>query len=318
MRVRALPGILASVRRRPFRSARLTAWLWLLPALVFIGVFLVYPMADTFRISFMNASSTEFIGGSNYVEIFTNPNMQNTLLNNVLWIVLFSVLSVGLGLIIAVLTGRVRYESSAKAAIFIPMAISFVAAAVIWKFVYSYRPPGFDQIGLANAVTGLFGLPPVSWLIEQPLPYGGPLLPSPLHTNNFALILVGVWMWTGFAMVILSAGLKGIPTEVLEAARVDGASEWQIFWRIIVPILSPTIGVVATTLIIQALKKFDVVWVMTAGNYGTEVVATLMYKEMFNYLNFGLSAALAVVLLVSIFPFMVYSIRRFQTQEQVR
>jgi len=198
------------------------------------------------------------------------------------------------------------------------MAISFVAAAVIWRFVYSFRPEGFEQIGLLNAAGTNLGLPPVAWLVEQKIAYTGQLLPVPLHTNNFALVAVGVWMWTGFAMVILSAGLKGIPTEVIEAARVDGASEWQVFWRVILPILSPTIAVVATTLIIQALKTFDIVWVMTAGNYGTDVVATQMYKEMFNFRDFGLAGALAVILLLAILPIIMVNIRRFRVQESER
>lgn len=142
-----------------------------------------------------------------------------------------------------------------------------------------------------NAIGTNLGLSPVAWLVEQQIAYTGQVLPTPLHTNNFALILVGVWMWTGFAMVILSASLKGIPTEIIEAARVDGASELQIFWHILLPMLSPTIAVVATTLIIQALKIFDIVWVMTAGNFNTDVVATLMYKEMFNFHDFGRAGA---------------------------
>jgi alpha-glucoside transport system permease protein len=296
----------------------LLPWVWLAPALFFILLFLLYPVIDTLRISFMNAGSTSYIGINNYVSIFTGTATQTALLNNVLWLVLFTVLCVGLGTIIAVLTGRVRYESFAKAAIFIPMAISFVAAAVIWRFMYAFRPEGFTQIGLVNAVGTGVGLDPVAWLVEQHLPYIDTLLPGPLHTNNFALVAVGVWMWTGFAMVVLSAGLKGIPTETLEAARVDGASEFQIFRRIILPLLSPTIAVVATTLVIQALKKFDMVWVMTAGNYGTDVVATLMFKEMFNFRDFGRAAALAVVLLVAITPIMLINIRRFRFQEETR
>jgi alpha-glucoside transport system permease protein len=293
-------------------------WLWLLPTLVFIIVFLVYPVVDTFRLSFMNGNSSSYVGFNNYTFVFTNKATQDALLNNVLWLVLFTLLAVGLGVLLAVLTGRVRYESAAKTFIFIPMAISFVAAAVIWKFVYAYRPEGFAQIGLVNAIGTNAGLPPVAWLISQQIAYSGQMLPTPLHTNNFALVAVGVWMWTGFAMVILSAGLKGISTEVIEAARVDGASEWQIFWRIILPILSPTIAVVATTLIIQALKKFDIVWVMTAGNYNTDVVATFMYKEMFNYHDFGRAGALAVILLLAILPIMLINIRRFRSQERSR
>jgi len=297
---------------------RLVPWIWLLPAFLFIAVFLVYPVIDTLRISFMNDDSSAYVGLENYQFVFTNSSTQAALLNNVLWLALFAVLAVGLGLIIAVLTGRVRYESLAKAAIFVPMAISFVAAAVIWRFMYAFKPEGFTQIGLVNAAGTGVGLEPIAWLVEHQLPYIDQLLPMPLYTNNFALIAVGVWMWTGFAMVVISAGLKGIPTEVMEAARVDGASEWQIFWRILLPQLSPTIAVVATILVIQALKKFDMVWVMTAGNFGTDVVATLMFKEMFNFRDFGRAAALAVILLVAILPIMLITIRRFRRQEETR
>jgi alpha-glucoside transport system permease protein len=287
-----------------------------MPAFLFVTVFLIYPVIDTLRISFFNRNSTEFIGLDNYEYVFTNSTAQSALLNNVLWLVLFTVLAVGLGLLFAVLSGRVRYEAMAKAAIFIPMAISFVAAAVIWRFMYAYAPEGFTQIGLINAAGTGVGLEPIAWLVEHPLPYSDVTLPSPLHTNNFALVAVGVWMWTGFAMVILSAGLKGISTDILEAARVDGAGEWQIFRRIILPVLSPTIAVVATTLVIQALKKFDMVWVMTAGNFETDVVATLMFKQMFNFSDFGRASALAVVLLAAILPIMLISIRRFRAQEE--
>jgi alpha-glucoside transport system permease protein len=300
--------------RIPGRKDR-SYWFWLAPALVIVIIFLVYPVIDTVRISLMNHNSSQYVGLSNYGYVFTNHANQDALLNNVLWLVFFTLLAVGLGTLLAVLTGRVRYEATAKAFIFVPMAISFVAAAVIWKFVYAYRPPGFTQYGLLNALATVTGLPPQAWVISQTLPFSSILLPSPLHTNNFALVIVGVWMWTGFAMVILSAGLKGIPSEIMEAARVDGASEWQVFWRITLPILSPTIAVVATTLVIQALKIFDIVWVMTAGNFGTDVVATLMYKQMFNFRDFGKAGALAVVLLLAIIPVMLINIRRFRLQE---
>jgi alpha-glucoside transport system permease protein len=244
----------------------------------------------------------------------SNPTTQDALLNNVLWILLFTLLVLGLGLLFAILTGRVRYEAVAKAVIFIPMAISFVAASVIWKFMYAYKPAGFDQIGLVNEVATKVGLQPSAWLVQQTVPYTNQLLPSPFHTNNVAIILVGVWMWTGFAMVILSAGLKGLSTEVLEAARVDGASEWQVVRRIILPMLAPTIAVVATTLVIQALKIFDIVWVMTSGNFNTDVIATMMYTQMFNYQDFGRAGALAVILLLAIIPIMFISIRRVIVQ----
>jgi alpha-glucoside transport system permease protein len=319
LRARGLVGLIVSIGRRPAISrSRLAPWLWLLPAFLFLTVYLIYPVVDTIRLSLMNASSTQFVGFANYKHIFTNGVMQDTLLNNILWLVLFTGLAVGLGLLFAVLTGRVRYESTAKAMIFIPMAISFVAAAVIWRFMYAYQPPGFTQFGLLNAGATGIGLLPQPWLSEQNIAFTDILLPTPFHTNNIAIKGVGIWMWTGFAMVVLSAGLKGISSEVIEAARVDGANEFQIFWKIILPLVSPTIAVVATTLVIQALKIFDIVWVMTAGNYNTDVIATMMYKQLFNYQDFGKSGALAVILLLAIIPVMLVSINRFRSQEESR
>ena len=291
-------------------------WLWVLPALFFVSVFLIYPAIETFRLSLLNANSTTFVGAQNYAHVFADSASRNALLNNGLWLLLFTLLTVGLGLVLAVLTGSVRYESAAKAVIFIPMAISFVAAAVIWRFMYAYNPPGFEQIGLLNAVGTSLGFAPHAWLIEQQV--AGQSLPTPLHTNNFAIIVVGVWMWTGFAMVILSAALKDIPVEIIEAARVDGANRWQIFRRILLPLVAPAIAVMATTLIIQGLKQFDIVWVLTAGNYNTDVIATRMYKEMFNFQDFGRAGALAVVLLVAIIPIMVVNIRRFLGSRESR
>jgi alpha-glucoside transport system permease protein len=300
-------------------------WVWLSPALLLVTAFLLYPCIDTLRRSFYDARSREWVGLENYRFIWDNPNplAANThaaLWNNLLWLLLFTAIAVPLGLVLAVLTGRVRYEAVAKSAIFIPMAISFVAAAVIWRFMFEFNP----EVGTVNAVTTQFGAEPTAWLQNTGSPWifatsaGPDTLPGPLQLNNFMLIMVGVWMWTGFAMVVLSAGLKGISSEILEAARVDGAGESSIFWRIIVPILSPTIVVVATTLVIQALKKFDLIWVMTGGRFETDVVATLFFKEAFVIRNFGVGAALAVVLLLWVVPVMVISIRRFQFQDEIR
>jgi alpha-glucoside transport system permease protein len=302
-----------------------TPWLWLAPALALLGVFLVYPVVDTCRRSFLDERSKNFVGFDNYRFIIENPqplvsDTHSALLNNVMWLTLFTAITVCLGLTLAVLTGRVRYEAVAKSAIFIPMAISFVAASVIWRFMYEFN----TDIGTVNATVTSLGGEPTAWLQDTGAPLtavtdrGPDTLPRPIQINNLALVLVGVWIWTGFAMVVLSAGLKGISTEVLEAARVDGANEWQIFRRIIVPILSPTIVVVATTLVIQGLKKFDLVWVMTGGRFKTDVVATLFYKEAFRIGDFGVGAALAVVLLLWVLPVMVISIRRFQFQEETR
>ena len=302
-----------------------TPWLWLAPALALLGVFLVYPVVDTFRRSFLDERSRSFVGFDNYRFIIENPqplvsDTHSALLNNIMWLTLFTVITVSLGLTLAVLTGRVRYEAAAKSAIFIPMAISFVAAAVIWRFMYEFN----TDIGTVNAAVTSAGGESTDWLRDTGAPQtwlterGPDTLPRPIQINNLALIFVGVWMWTGFAMVVLSAGLKGISTEILEAARVDGANEWQIFRRIIAPILSPTIVVVATTLVIQGLKKFDLVWVMTGGRFKTDVVATLFYKEAFRVGDFGVGAALAVVLLLWVLPIMVIGIRRFQFQEETR
>jgi alpha-glucoside transport system permease protein len=282
---------------------KLIAWLWIGPAVAFVVVFLLYPVFDTLRTSFLNFDSTQFVGLDNFRHIFTDSSMLIVLRNNLLWLILGTALTVGLGLIIAVLVDRVRIESIAKAAIFIPMAISFVGAGVIWKFVYDYAASG-QQIGLLNAVITRLGGQPQAWLIN-----GG---------NNLALIIVYVWMWTGFCMVILSAALKGVPSDILEAARVDGASEISIFFRIIVPMISPTIAVVATTMIINLLKIFDIVYVMTGGNYGTDVIAVEFYNQMFQFNDNGLASALAVILLVAIVPIMIFNIRRFRIQEEQR
>jgi alpha-glucoside transport system permease protein len=312
-------------------------WLWLAPTLVLLGVFLVYPSIDTIRRSFLDTRSDSWVGLDNYQFIVENPrplvaDTHSALMNNVLWMTMFTLFTVAIGLGIAVLAGRVRYEAVAKATIFIPMAISFVALSVIWRFMYEFN----SDIGTVNAVTtGAGGLlrdigmdsnlsEPTAWLQNDGSPQtvftdaGPDDLPGPFQINNMALITVGIWNWTGFTMIILSAGLKSISTEVLEAARVDGANEWQIFRRITVPILSPTIVVVSTTLIIQTLKTFDLVWVMTGGRFDTDVVATLFFRQAFVIGDFGVGAALAVVLMLFVVPIMVLTIRRFQFQEEIR
>jgi len=299
-------------------------WIWLAPTFLLLGMFLVYPSLDTIRRSFMDERSSNWVGLDNYEFIWDNPtpfvaDTHSAIWNNVMWLAVFTVATVLLGLLLAVLASRVRYEAIAKSAIFIPMAISFVAASVIWKFMYDINP----DIGTVNAVTGQLGHEQTGWLsnnrsIWSWFGVGGDDDLGPLQLNNLSLIVIGVWMWTGFAMVVLSAGLKGISTEILEAARVDGANEFQIFRRIILPMVSPTIMVVATTLVILALKMFDLVWVLTGGAQDTHVVATLFFQESFGSQDFGVGAALAVVLLLAVVPVMVISIRRFQFQEETR
>jgi alpha-glucoside transport system permease protein len=290
----------------PFKARpKVRPWLWAGPALLLLAVYLIYPTINTAYLSLFNRDSTMFVGLDNYRQIFTERAMLTALRNNLLWLIFFTGVTVTLGLLIAILFDRVRYEAAAKAVIFLPLALSFVAAGVIWKLMYDYQPPAQPQTGTLNAIVAALGGDPVAWLVNR-------------NTNNAALIWVGVWMWTGFAMVILSAGLKGIPEEILEAARADGANEWQVLRSVTIPMLGSTIAVVATTMVIWALKVFDVIYVMTSGNFGTEVLANRMYKELFNFRNFGQASAIAMVLLLAILPVMLFNIRRFRQQEAIR
>ncbi len=283
--------------------SRLATLAWLSPALVLLGVFLVYPVANTIRLSFFSGRDmSTFVGVDNYLYLFTHPETIIVFRNNLLWLVFFTAATVSIGLVLAVLANQVRYEAVAKAIIFVPMAVSFTAAAVIWRFMYIYRAPQFEQTGVLNAFLATLGFDPIPWITSTSL-------------NNYALIAAGIWMWTGFALVVVSAGLKGIPTEVLEAARVDGATETQIFWRVILPMLRSVLLVVAVTLTINSLKVFDLVYVMTFGNYQTDVLANRMFKEMFTFGNFGRASAVAVVLLFAIVPLMLLNIRRFKREE---
>jgi len=296
-----------ALRALPERyKPRARPWLWLLPALAFLFVFLIYPTIGTFIRSFRNADDTDFIGLNNFQKFVSSDATLIALRNNILWVIFLTVFCVGIGLLIAVLVDRVRYESWAKGVIFLPPAISAVAASVIWKFMFDYQPPGEPQTGTMNAFIGVFGISPVPWLQIDTF-----------ALNTFALIGVMAWMWTGFAMVIISASLKSISAELLEAARVDGANEWQVFRRIVFPLLLPTIAVVSTTMIITALKAFDIVYTMTGGNFNTDVIANLMYKQI-SFGDFGFASAIAVVLLIAIVPIMGVNIRRFQAQEAIR
>jgi len=285
------------------RRVRYLPWLYTAPALFFLALFLVYPSLDTFRRSFYGPNSETFVGAVNYRYAFTAQEMLVAFRNNALWLVLFTTFTVAGGLVIAVLVDKVKYEPLAKSLIFLPQAISFVGAGVIWRFVYDYNP----DVGLLNAIlTALFpNADPVGWLVNS-------------NMATYALIVTGIWMWTGFAMTILSAAVKDVPEEITEAARMDGANAWQIFWRITVPIISSTIAVVTTTMIINVLKVFDLVYVMTAGRYDTNVIANQMYKELYINQRNGRASAIAVILLALIVPVMMVNIRRFQIQEARR
>jgi alpha-glucoside transport system permease protein len=272
-------------------SAQIRPWIWLTPAFVLIGGVLVYPLRKTIYLSFLGPDSTSFRGLQNYRSIFTDSSLLTVLKINLLWIVLFPLVAVLLGLLTAILLDRVRYERVAKAIITMPTAISFVAGSVIWRLIYTYNAPGTPQIGTLNAILDATvpGFTPKAWLIDSTY-------------NNYALIFVGVWMGTGLATLILSAAIKGIPKEMIEAARIDGAGEWKVFRHVMLPELVPTLAIVMTVSIIAAIKVFDIVYVMTGGNYGTDVIATRMYSEQFAYQNTGLASAIAIVLLLAVTP----------------
>ena len=286
---------------------RIRPWLWLAPALAFLTVFLVYPSVGTLVRSFQNKAGTAFIGVANYTWFFGDDASLVAVRNSIIWLVTLTAITVGVGLLIALLVDRVRYEPIAKSVIFVPLAISMVAASVIWYFMYDYQVPPGPQIGTLNAVLGAVGQPPVAWLQQSEYAF-----------NTFLLVVVMAWMWTGFAMVIISAALKGINPELLEAARVDGATEPQVFRRITLPLLAPTLTVVATTMIITALKAFDIPYVMTSGHFDTQVVAFQMIKELYDFGQPGRASAIAVILLLAIIPVMAINIRRFRAQEAIR
>ncbi|MGH2378253.1 MAG: carbohydrate ABC transporter permease [Candidatus Limnocylindria bacterium] len=289
-------------RSRP----RFRPWLWILPALLFVSGYLVIPSLITIWLSVFDARSAEFVGIGNYLQLAASDPFWTAVRNNVLWVFFFTGAAIVFGLIFALLADRVRYESAAKSLVFLPMAISFVAASVIWKFIFDFQPAGFTQTGLLNAVmTTLTAIEPLAWLTNAPW-------------NTFLLILIGVWVWTGFAMIVLSAALKGVPGELLEAARVDGANELQVFRRIVLPLLAPTIAVIATTLAIFALKAFDIIYVTTSGNFETEVLAFLMYDELFTASHAGRSSAIAVILLLVVIPVLIVNVRRLRFERAVR
>jgi alpha-glucoside transport system permease protein len=282
---------------------RLLPFVFVGPAMAILAWYLAIPTLRTFYYSLLNRDSTAFVGLQNYIDVFTRADMLVTFRNNLLWIVVGATSSVALGLLIAVLADRSKFESVAKALIFLPMAISMVGAGVIWNFIYEFRDAGDPQIGLLNAiVVGLGGQPQAWTALIQPW-------------NNLFLIVIVIWLQTGFAMVLFSAAIKGIPAEILEASRMDGATELTIFFQIMIPYIMGTIVTVATTVVIFTLKIFDVVMVMTGGQFGTDVIATQFYNQYFTNRNFGLGSAIAIVLLIAVIPVMIYNLRQFREQD---
>ncbi|MBK8822945.1 MAG: sugar ABC transporter permease [Anaerolineales bacterium] len=282
---------------------RLQPVLFVGPAILMLIWALVLPTIRTLILSFYDEASVNFVWFENFKYVFTNDGMLIVFRNNLMWMIFGTLFTVTTGLLIAVLADRSKFESVAKALIFMPMAISFVGAGVIWNFVYSVKPVDASQIGLLNSVVVFFGGQPQAWTaFFQPW-------------NNFFLIIIVIWLQTGYAMVLFSAAIKGVSSEILEAARVDGATELQVFFRIMIPQIMGTIITVSTTIIIFTLKIFDVVIVMTGGQYGTSVIATEFYRQYFTYNNNGVGSAIAIVLLIAVTPVMAYNLRQFAQRE---
>jgi len=280
------------------RRSVIRPWLFLFPALFLLVVYLVYPVVATVILSFYDRSGAEFVGFSNYQWALGDREFRQSIFNNILWLAVVPAACTFFGLVIAVMTDRIWWGNIAKSIVFMPMAISFVGASVIWKFIYEYRGGNATQIGLLNAIVQLFGGTPQVWI-------------SVPFWNSFFLMIILIWIQTGFAMVILSAALRGIPEETIEAAVIDGANGWQIFWRIMVPQVWGTIAVVWTTITILVLKVFDIVLTMTNGQWDTMVLANLMFNWMFRGGgDSGRSAVIALIIMLAVTPIMVWNVRR--------
>ncbi len=288
------------------RAASIRPWLFLGPALAFLGLYLIYPVFESFMLSLHDRNGDKFVGVSNYLWLFNDPEFRESLFNNLLWLLVVPAASTFFGLVIAALTDKVSWGNIAKSLIFMPMAISFIGASIIWKFVYDYRAPGSEQIGLLNAVVEYFGGSAQAWIT---IPFW----------NNFFLMVILIWIQTGFAMVILSAALRGIPEETVEAAVLDGASGVQIFFKILIPQIWGTIAVVWTTITILVLKVFDIVLAMTNGQWSSQVLANMMFDWMFRGGgDFGRGAAIAVIIMVAVIPVMVWNMRQASAQMEDR
>jgi alpha-glucoside transport system permease protein len=285
---------------------RIKPFFYLLPALAAIGLYLVYPAYQTVVFSFANYNSTEWVGLQNFRDLLSSSNFHTTLFNTALWIVVVPTVTIILGLIIAVLVDRLnpQAEKTAKTIIFLPIAISAVGAGTVWRFIYDARPAGEPQVGLQNAIITKFGFEPVNWLQL-----------SDYRVNSFLLMVILLWAQVGFAMVLLSAAIKGVPSDTLEAARVDGANERQIFGRVVIPQIRSTIITVFVTVTIGVMKIFDIVYVMTNGNLNTNVLGNEFFNQLNTNFNNGAAAAIVVMLMLAVVPVMIYQVRHFKREE---
>lgn len=287
-------------------EGRIKPYLYILPAYAALTFYLIYPAVQTVIYSFKDSSSTESVGLDNYTNLLSTAGFQQTLFNTFLWMLIVPVVTVAIGLGVAVLTDRLnpKAESTAKTIIFLPMAISMVGAGTVWKFLYAYRPEGQEQIGLQNAIVTGLGGKPVPWL-EQ----------SQFHLNSIMLMVILLWAQIGFSMVLLSAAIKGVPEDTLEAARIDGAHERQIFFQVVVPQIWGTVITVFITTLILVMKIFDIVYVMTNGNFNTNVLGNEFFNQLFTNFNNGSAAAIVVMLLIAMIPIMIYQVRHFKNEE---
>jgi alpha-glucoside transport system permease protein len=290
-------------------EARLKPYLYILPAVAAIGLYVLYPGIQTIVYSFANAQSTEFVGLKNYSKLLSSSGFQQTLLTTLVWIIVAPLAAVLLGLLVATLVDKLRpgSEKAAKTIVFFPMAISAVGAGTVWQLVYAYAPPGQPQVGIQNAIVTGLGFDPVAWLSIRTF-----------YLNTLLLIVMFLWLQVGFSMVLMSAAIKGVPTETVEAGRVDGASERQIFRRIVIPQIMPTIVTVYVTVLIGVMKLFDVVYVMTNGNFNTNVLATEFFNQLFTNFNNGAAAAIVVLLMIAVIPVMIFQVRQFRLEEAHR
>lgn len=288
----------------------LVPYAFLLPGFSLIGLMLLYPTLQTIHYSFANASSTAYVGLQNYRDLFASSEFWSAIFNNLLWIAIVPAVSVALGVVVAVLADKLSASSEkwAKSFIFLPMAISFVAASAIWlTTVYAYQAPGRPQTGALNAIYTFFGGNPQNWLSIDTA-----------RLNSLLLMVILVWLQVGFAMVLLSSAIKGVPEDTLEAARIDGATEWQIFWKVTIPQIKGTIITVFITVLILVMKVFDIIYVLTNGRNNTDVIANMFFNELFARGQAGLASALVVVLLVAVIPVLVYQVKQFREQEAMR
>ncbi|MER7416424.1 sugar ABC transporter permease [Micromonospora peucetia] len=289
-------------RRRKPREG-MFALFFLLPTVLLLTIGLVVPAIRTMLLSFMDANGNDWVGLRNYGWMFSENSIVRVLINSLVWVFLVPLAATSFGLLYAIMVDKARFEAVAKSLIFLPMAISFVGASIIWKFVYAYRGEGEQQIGLLNQIVVSLGGEPKQWLLESPL-------------NTLLLIVIMVWIQAGFAMVVLSAAIKAIPADIVEAARLDGVTPWQMFWRITMPSIKPALIVVVVTLSIATLKVFDIVRTSTNGNYETSVIANEMYNQAFRYGQNGQGSALAVFLFILVVPIVIYQIRNLRQQRE--